>query len=152
AASTLNQSAPWHGARPRVGCPPARAFSIAETPAPDRKPKPIAAVVGDRPSQLSAFWPARSCATSFHWSGSSSFFRSPFKPSLERSVDLLSHCSRATPPIQCVFQLGHVRILPNILRNPEGNSLRLVLSIPSLLTWARTRTYFPLNSFGESTS
>src|SRR5207244_10004848 len=34
----------------------------------------------------------------------------------------------------------------------QASSLRLVLSIPSLLTWARTRTYFPLNSFGESTS
>ena len=30
-------------------------------------------------------------------------FRSPFKPPLECSVDLLSHCSRAAASIQCVF-------------------------------------------------
>jgi hypothetical protein len=46
-----------------AGCGQARAFRIAETTAPDRKPKPIA-VVGDQPCQFSGSWLATDWSTS----------------------------------------------------------------------------------------
>src|SRR5271157_4143693 len=72
-ASRLNRSAPGLGAALRVGCLRARAFWIAETLAPDHRPKSCPGVVGSGPCKLSSFLSATFTAWgTFHWSGSNS--------------------------------------------------------------------------------